>query len=694
MTYMDDIIVSQNNGNVINGISDKVLDKHYSVNFADYDKWEKIYIPNFVTCGNLVLNVIDGDIGVNSNPNAKIGIDATTRDYTDSLNVGIVGTIIATAKNNTKTDKRLINLRGHYSNLNLKDVTSDGDVILTAADWSTPDLRPTPKNDEEYFTGYSILNASENGSPINGQNVSLISSNTIGSADKKMVINQDTLTNSGAKVSLEAENNVYVDLKSNSNNPLHIDSIISKRGDIDLTNATNSIINYITSGGDLHILETGKELTIYNIGGNAIGFDDILYPHDNIGNGTNAAVPQSIEIEVLDALGGSDANSTLKIYTAYVQGRNNGQGEYDSKGRQIADVSLMADNIYVNSANARTSGVSTKKYVNGYKPTDKTYTDTQLGLVGDTIYKAQGLNSYGQGKALVLDVKGVSKEFVNSNANSATRTNYNVQKPVAQDPKFLNTNNQIKDYDYRAKNAVISVNNNSSINRGVVMNSIYADDAYVDTKNDNLKVKDGYIKDYGEFSNIDKKITVDNDYRRRLRDADTQLYTAKTGSFALGLDKSINMKTTAPIVGNDFYELANDYQSEGNFVNRSRKDSKTLNDNVDRYKALDRQNYKEELKRTSMRFDTTKDTGLTSNYKIYDISTTGAMIKNDTNLKVGDKTNIRIAFDDIDVTLKSKVVSITGDRAGVEFVDITPDVANKILYRYMQKQNTMKISKK
>ena len=50
------------------------------------------------------------------------------------------------------------------------------------------------------------------------------------------------------------------------------------------------------------------------------------------------------------------------------------------------------------------------------------------------------------------------------------------------------------------------------------------------------------------------------------------------------------MKTTAPIVGNDFYELANDYQSEGNFVNRSRKDSKNLNDNVDRYKAFEKQN--------------------------------------------------------------------------------------------------------
>ena len=483
-------------------------------------------------------------------------------------------------------------------------------------------------------------------------------------------------------------------MKSNSNNPLHIDSIISKRGDIDLKNDSGSILNYITSGGDLHILETGKELTIYNIGGNAIGFDDILYPHDNIGNGTNAAVPQSIEIEVLDAMGGSNADSTLKIYTAYVQGRNKGQGEFDANGRRIADISLMADNIYVNSANAKTSQVTTAKNAAGYTHTNNTYTDTQLGLVGDTIYQAQGINTSGEGKAIVLDVKGVSKEFIDGNTNSATRNNYNIQTPVTQEPMFANPDNQIVDHDYRAKNAVISINNNSDVNRGAVFNAIYADDAYIDTKSTDLSVKDGYIKDYAEFSNANKKITVDNNYRRRLRDADTQLFTAKTGSFSLGLDSSIDMKTTAPIVGNDFDKLANDYQSEGNFVNISRKDSKNLNENVDRYKAYDKQNYREELKRTSMRFDTTKDAELISNVKIYDLSTTGALIKNIDGLKVGDETNVRIAFDDLDVTLKSKVVSITGDKAGVEFINITPDVANKILYRYMLQKNNMKISKK
>ena len=691
-----DINVSQTNGDIINGVVDDTISNHYSANLADDNELtiKGIYVPNFVTSQDLVINVVDGDIGVNSNPNAKVGIDATTRDYTDSINVNVGGTVVATAINNANTDTRLINLRAKSSDLNIKDVTANGDIILTAADWDIEDKNPTP-DDNSYFKGHSILNASSNDKLINGQNISLIASDTIGSSNKKMVINQDTLSNNGARLSMEAENNMYFDIKSNSDNPTYIDALISKRGDIEFTNSTNSTINQITSGGDLHILETGKELTIYNIGGDAVGFDDILYPHDNIAIGTtenNAAVPQSVAIEVLDANGGDNSESTLKIYSMNVKGRNKGEGEFDENGRQIADISLMADNIYVNSANAKTSSVSTKKNPEGYKPENVAYTDKQLGLKGDSVYEAQGINSYGTGKPIVLDVKGVNKEFVDENTTSATRTNYNIQKPVKQDEKFANSQNQITDYDYRVNNAVISINNNNSQDRGVILNNIYADDAYIDTKNSKLEVKDAYIKDYAEFSNTNKKVTVDNDYRRRLRDADAQLYTEKTGSFSIDLDKSIDMKTTAPIVGNDFDKLANDYQSEGNFVNRSRKDTTNLNENVDRYSKLDKQNYHEELKRNSMRFNTVNDAELKSNYKIYDISTTGALIKNENNLKVGDNTNVRIVFEDMDVTLKSKVISIEGEKAGIEFIDVPFDVANRILYRYMLQKSVMKLS--
>ena len=93
-----------------------------------------------------------------------------------------------------------------------------------------------------------------------------------------------------------------------------------------------------------------------------------------------------------------------------------------------------------------------------------------------------------------------------------------------------------------------------------------------------------------------------------------------------------------------------------------------------------------------MRFDTTRDDELQSNVEIYDISTTGALIKNN-NLKRGDKINLNIKFDDVDVKVKAKVVNVDHDKAGVKFVGLPKSVASKILYRYMQQANTMKINK-
>lgn len=42
----------------------------------------------------------------------------------------------------------------------------------------------------------------------------------------------------------------------------------------------------------------------------------------------------------------------------------------------------------------------------------------------------------------------------------------------------------------------------------------------------------------------------------------------------------------------------------------------------------------------------------------------------------------------------SRVIIIEGNKTGIEFIDITPEVANKILYKYMQKKNRIKMSKK
>ena len=150
------------------------------------------------------------------------------------------------------------------------------------------------------------------------------------------------------------------------------------------------------------------------------------------------------------------------------------------------------------------------------------------------------------------------------------------------------------------------------------------------------------------------------------------------------------MTTTAPTVYNNPHMLVNGYHSQWNFVNHGFKENKDLIDNIQMSENLERYDYDEPQKRISERFDTTKDTGLSSDFEILDISTTGVLVKNDKKLRLGKKTKISLKFDDVDITLNAKVVKIEGNSAGLEFIDMPQDVANKILFRYMQQADSMK----
>ena len=227
-----------------------------------------------------------------------------------------------------------------------------------------------------------------------------------------------------------------------------------------------------------------------------------------------------------------------------------------------------------------------------------------------------------------------------------------------------------------------------------MMDSLYADDAYINTSSLNFGIKDAIITNYAELRTKDKLGIVDNDFRRLLvGPADIQLYTAKTGSFGLTFDNTINMRTTAPTVYNNPHMLVNGYHSEWNFVNLGQKEAKDRFDRLDIFGFINRK-YNEPQKRMTLRFDTTKDKGLMSNYNIHDISTTGALIENNGNLKIGNKITVNIKFDDVDIDVKAKVVNIHDNLAGIEFLDMPLDVANQILYRYMKQKDSMKISEK
>ncbi len=741
-TKNGDITIKQTNGNILNGI----IDPDTKSNRQNYDLGNpnNAYKTLIASNGNLTINVTDGDIGTTSHENPGEGIDASTRDFTESINVNVLGNIYAKSLNDTKNDARLVNIRAKESDLNVKNITSDGNVILTAADWKQADKNPTPDN-KEYLIGYSVNNTADNGdAAVMGQNISVIASNNIGDKGNKFIYLQDTLNAPESSVSFEAENSLYVTGKTNSENETKLYQLVTKTGDLGVDMESNAVIKEIVAGSGLNITQKAEKLTIIDLsmpiskGSDDNSFIDILQPHDNKSLGSNGdgynidVIPNYINIKVLDAIDNPNrSNATLKIYNAYIRGNHGENTQYYPDGSRLADVTLMADNIYVNSAKAPSSTIT------GFTPTDKTYSPADFGGTDTNSYEAHGINGYGDGEAISIDILGVDRDIVEELIDNPQRNNYEMQKSVSSTPnKFKNSLDRLPfyNYDFRAKNVVLSIDDYVNTNRGVSIDTLYANNAYINTKDSILGIEDGYIKNYAEFRNVDKLAVVDNNNIRKLEQADIQLYTKDTGSFNLYLDNTINMISNAPTLYNNPDMLVNGYHSAWNFVNRATKETQVvlnnmqdtinpqiqlLNNNTlanyniasanneleiiaaanEDYKVVaaaeklsDDEENTNEIKvgyktstPTFIVFDTMGElTGLNSDVKIYSISTTGAITSNEYEWSKGDKVSLNLNIDGLEVVIPAKVKSIDGTTAKLEFINIPRSLTNKLLYKYMQ----------
>lgn len=704
------VVITQTNGNILNGVVDEINRTRSNYDLGDTEKLAyKTMISVNGDNGNLTMDVIDGDIGISGSANPGFSVDAATRDYTESINVNVSGQVIAKAKNTLSTDKRLINLRAKESDLNIKSVDSDGNVIITAADWKQADIRPVPDSktdDTGYYVGYSVLSTADAGeSTIKGQNISVISSNNIGEDLKKVSYYQYMSDdNPNASVSFESENDLNISGKATSGYEARIYQLISKRGSIDFDIESDADIKEISSGKGIKLTQKAQNLTIRELGmpivpeGDSVAFDDMLNPHDDLVYGPDpvdpgkSVVPNYVVIRVLDAMDTPErSESNLTIYSLSVKGNDGENTQYYADGSRLADVTLMADNIYASSYKAVNSKVDTKANPNGVKLKGRTYTNEDYDPTDTTVYEAQGINAYGEGKAISLDILGVDPEVVEALVPNPQREKYIVQKSKTNVPiPFRNKNDRTAfyNYDFKADNVYISVNDYAEENRGVVFDTIYAKNAYVNTHDTNLSVQDGYINNYAEFRNKTKLAVVDNDYRR-IVDSDMQLYTQKTGSFSMGLSNSTVMQTVAPVVDFNPYHLVNGYSSENSFVNLTFKETAVRQHNKDVYKELQRKN--DYTNKDVSLVYSTAGFGLLPDDEIYEISRTKATI-NANNLKVGQKTTVKLQLNDVDIDVEAKVKEIHGDKANVQFLNMPEEISNQIMYEYMKKVNSMKNS--
>ena len=676
----NNVNITVNNGNLLNSGVDKTLIKSGK---------------------DLNISVKDGDIGMTDNAidgkKPGFSINASTRDKTESININVAGVITASAENETQTGDRLINLTAKDSDMKINQVKADGNVMLTAAEWDTEDRNPTPGeyDEEDYFTGYSIINAAKDKTQPNviGKNISLISSNNIGSADNYFTYQQTGTAED--YFSAEAENDLYVQGMGDKTN---IWQLITKRGNMGLVFDGNTTIRELTAGKDIQIVNKGENLTIYDLGRLPHMLnpeDDLLYPHDRIE--LSSVVPETINIAVLDAKGGDDAYSTLNIYNAFVRGTD------DDK----ADVVLAADRIIAHASEAPDSVVSNVARPGGFDASEgRDYYDDPSDTTSE-ILQATGFNTSGAGSQLTFDITGVSPEIVAAVNEEVSGRDYNAQD-VIQTIHIFNNDYGFTETVYKANDVTLSLNSASSSptdNRGALFNTFYTDNAYVDTKDLNLDMKDAFVTNYGEFRNGNRGgdggahdvgggyrwlTIVDNDYQRNISslfgiNLTTQLYTKLTGSYALHMGNTIDQLTKAPVVYYNPYEVVNLPRTENSFYRLTFKDDKIQKTTTTpEFDDIDKDTYKP-TKRQNIRFSLGKDDEevKVANKRIIsilDISKGGLAVEHDGTLKKGEEFMINLSYHNITASPEVKVVRVNGNKAGLQFINMDNATANKILY--------------
>ena len=694
-----DVIIgdSTSNDNYINAVNNNV-----NITVSNGDLLNSGVDKTLIKTGkDLNISVKDGDIGMTEKAleGKKPGysINASTRDKTESININVAGVITASAENETKSDDRLINLTAKNSDMKINQIKADGNVMLTAAEWDTEDRNPTPGeyDEEDYFTGYSIINAAKDKTQPNivGKNISLISSNNIGSEDNYLTYQQ--IGTSDDYFSAEAENDLYVQGMGDNSN---IWQLITKRGNMGLVFDGNTTIRELTAGKDIQIVNKGENLTIYDLGRLPHMLnpeDDLLYPHDRIE--LSSVVPETINIAVLDAKGGDDAYSTLNIYNAFVRGTN------DDK----ADVTLMADKIIAHASEAADSKVPNKARPDGFDASEgRDYYDDPSDTTSE-ILQATGFNTSGAGSQLTFDITGVSPEIVAAVNEEVSGRDYNAQD-VVQTIHIFNNDYGFTETVYKANDVTLSLNSASTSpadNRGLLFNTFYTDNAYVDTKDLNFDMKDAFVTNYGEFRNGSRGgdagaheigggyrwlTIVDNDYQRNISslygiNLTTQLYTKLTGSYALHMGNTIDQLTKAPVVYYNPYEVVNLPRTENSFYRLTFKDDKIQKTTTTpEFEDIDKDTYKP-TKRQNIRFSLGKDDEevKVANKRIIsilDISKGGLAIEHDGTLQKGEEFMINLSYHNITASPEVKVVRVNGNKAGLKFINMDNATANKILY--------------
>lgn len=325
ITSAGDININIENGSLLN---------------AGYDKT----LLTTTNGGNLNIDVTDGSIGeeVGNKNNVSTGVDPKSRDFTKSINVNIDGAITAKAlQKNNKENDLTINLTSKNSDMKIDHIKADGKVILTAADF------------DKDGNGYSILNASTDNTKANveGKGISMIASNSIGSADKKLTFNQtagkfnkdgfnlenlEYSPNAAYGVDMLAINDINVKGQDDAYDT-NVTTMISRKGSINAEFSGNTYINEVTADKAINITTRGAEMVIDNLG---------LVPNTPVDYfGENGMIaPDEVNLKVLDI------NPNTRVDNEVIDGVNHWANSHlivrNGRVDKDAKIVLTGDDVY------------------------------------------------------------------------------------------------------------------------------------------------------------------------------------------------------------------------------------------------------------------------------------------------------------------------------------------------------------
>jgi len=252
-------------------------------------------------------------------------------------------------------------------------------------------------------------------------------------------------------------------------------------------------------------------------------------------------------------------------------------------------------------------------------------------------------------------------------------------------------------FNVSGTNLMDHASNNVTINgtsgNGLIFDTLYADNAVINSKFSNLRLDKTIINHRGEFTTDKYNVIADND-NKVLFNTDVQLYP-ENKPFSLVMDGTYSISTSTKVVNNSDNVIVNGVSTENTFYKSTFKsDGESQYTKSNSFKDTKRDTYAKNqrgFERWNINCKATVDSSETQMLvDIRDISTGGVSVIANKAINTGSQVNIAFKYKDLNINTKAVIVRTAYNDAtksyamGVKFVNLDKDIAGRIPFTCMQ----------